>query len=238
MRNEITVAVAVLSLLAAAGDAGGGPASAFAPGASADKEAGPHTRGIGRARVTVRVYDTTVMPVADQTVALRAATGVLAAAGIDVAWLACGRGNSAMNPSGCDTPIGRAEVAVRLLRLPGAPTMQGELSLGYSLIDVPAAAGALATIYVDRVAWFSARANVDMRLVLGRAIAHEIGHLLQGTNAHGAAGLMRAVWLRTELQRDDPSDWLFTTSESLAMRAALRHREQQIHMAAHIIWTK
>ncbi len=52
---------------------------------------------------------------------------------------------------------------------------------------------------------------------------------------------MRAVWLRAELQRDDPSDWLFSTRESLGMRAAVRHREQQIEqidMAANIIGTK
>jgi hypothetical protein len=73
--------------------------------------------------------------------------------------------------------------------------------------------------------------------VLGFAVAHEIGHLLLGNNAHGAAGVMRAVWSRGELQRNDPADWLFTTGESLAMARAL-HQRQQIQMAANIIWTK
>jgi len=204
-------------------------------------EAVPDAPGVGRVRVPVRVYDMTVMPAADQTAALHEATGVLAAAGIDITWLECGPNNSAMRPSACNLPGGFRQLAVRLLRLPGEPTMHGEFPMGYSLIDMRAAAGALATIYVDRVAWLSARANADMRLVLGRAMAHEIGHLLLGANEHSAAGLMRAVWLRAELQRDDPSDWLFSTRESLAMRAAVRHREQQIEqndMAANIVGTK
>src|SRR5258706_5340629 len=39
--------------------------------------------GVARARVQIRVYDATVMPAANQEVGLRAAAGVLAAAGID-----------------------------------------------------------------------------------------------------------------------------------------------------------
>ena len=69
---------------------------------------------------------------------------------------------------------------------------------------------------------------------LGFAVAHEVGHLLLGTNAHGAAGLMRAVWSRSELQRNDPADWLFTAGESLAMSRALHQR--QLQMAANITW--
>jgi hypothetical protein len=214
------------------------PEQAALIAAKVSVEAVPHTLGVGRARLRVRVYDTAVMPAGEQTVALRAATGVLAAAGIDITWLECGRDDSGMNPSECDLLIGRDDLVVRLLRLPGEPTMHGELPLGYSLIDMRAAAGVLATIYVDRVSWLSAGANVDMGLVLGRAVAHEIGHLLLGTNVHGAAGLMRAVWSRAELQRDEPFDWLFTTRESVAMRAALRHRRQQIEVAANSIWTK
>jgi hypothetical protein len=189
--------------------------------------------GVARARVQVRVYDTTVMLAADQTVALRAAAGVLAAAGIDVTWVMCGEAGSG-NPRVCDVPIGRSEVAVRLVRLPGVTSYRGELELGYSLVDTTAAAGALATIYVDRVQWLAAQSGVESPFVIGMAIAHEIGHLLLGTNKHSASGLMRAVWSRQQLQRHEATDWRFTKDQAAGMVRAMRDREMQ--MASNIIW--
>ena len=186
-----------------------------------------------RARVQVRVYDTTVMPAADQTVALRAAAGVLAAAGIDVTWLMCGRSGGA-NPPACERPLDRGERSVRLVQLPGVTSHRGELELGYSLVDTRAAAGALATVYADRVQWLAARASADFAGLLGMAVAHEIGHLLLGTNLHNTAGIMRAVWTTKEMQHHDASDWMFSPDESATMLRALR--DPGMEMAANIHW--
>jgi hypothetical protein len=183
----------------------------------------------------VRVYDTQVMPAADQTVALRAAAGVLAAAGIDVTWVPCGR-MADVNPASCDRPLMRSEVSVRLVQLPGVVSQTGQLELGYSLIDRSASAGALATVYVDRVGWLAGQASVGSPFVVGMAIAHEIGHLLLGTNNHGHTGIMRAVWTSAELQHRDAADWQFTPDESANMLRALRERNLQ--MAANIDWGK
>ena len=90
--------------------------------------------------------------------------------------------------------------------------------------------GALATIYIDRVTWLADSAGVDARLVLGRAIAHELGHLLLGTNAHSDAGLMRAVWSCDALQRNTTVDWLFAPADASAMRQAV-HLRSVVRMA-------
>ena len=203
------------------------------PSSGADTDGGVQ---FGRARVQVRVYDTTVMSAADQTVALRAATGVLAAAGIDITWLVCGISDLSANPEACTTRLTRDELAVRLVRLAGTPSARGQLSLGYSLLDMSAGGGTLATVYVDRVEWLVAQARHSqpssqgdhLNQLLGFAVAHEVGHLLLGTNTHAAAGLMRAVWSRSDLQRNDPADWLFTAADSLAMSRALRQRQVQM----------
>ena len=260
VRKAITAALVVAGLLGAAIDAGA--ASDSVPSSGADANGGLR---FGRARVQVRVYDATVMSAADQTVALRAATGVLAAAGIDIRWLVCGS-DVAANPADCAAPLTRDELAVRLLRLAGTPSARGQLSLAYSLLDMSTGGGTLATVYVDRVEWLVAQGGNSQlpipnlqddregRLgrwklevgvssegdaaarVLGFAVAHEVGHLLLGTNAHADVGLMRAVWSRSDLQRNHPADWLFTSAESLAMSRALRQRHVQ--MAANITWTK
>jgi len=188
---------------------------------------------LDRARVQVRVYDTTVMPAADQTVALRAAAGVLAAAGIDITWVSCGKSGDG-SPEVCAHPLGRNELSLRLVRLPGITSHRGELELGYSLVDTSVAAGALATVYEDRVQWLASQSGVESPFVVGMAIAHEVGHLLLGTNNHGTAGIMRPIWTAKELQRRDASDWMFSPEESATMLRSFRERTMQ--MAANIHW--
>jgi hypothetical protein len=39
---------------------------------------------------------------------------------------------------------------------------------------------------------------VEAAKVLGRVIAHEVGHLLLGHNAHSSEGIMRANWNKAD----------------------------------------
>ena len=110
---------------------------------------------------------------------------------------------------------------IRFLRRPVPLDYAGQAPLGTSLIDTRAGSGSLATIYVDRVARFARDSGTQAGVLLGRAIAHEIGHLLLGTTAHTRTGLMRAVWSSDALQRSNAADWLFTPSDARAMRDGL-----------------
>jgi hypothetical protein len=56
--------------------------------------------------------------------------------------------------------------------------------------------------------------------LLGRAIAHELGHLLLGTTSHEREGLMRAYWLADEVRRRFTRDWTFSASSILDVRRA------------------
>ena len=99
-----------------------------------------------------------------------------------------------------------------------------------SLLDLPLSprvwthAGSLATIYLDRVQELAALAAVDESELLGRAIAHEIGHMLIGRPDHSRTGLMRAVWVSGELRRGVPTDWLFSGGEAAELRRQLASR--------------
>ena len=175
-------------------------------------------------RVVIRTYDSVGLPVADLESAVATATGILEASGLEMAWHACEVALVRNTAHPCATPLGANEIAVRIVRLTTEAGYRGELSLGYSLVDTATRSGALATIYIDRVAWLSEAAGVDRHVVLGRALAHEVGHLLLGTNAHSQAGLMRAVWSCKALQRNVRRDWLFAPVDARAMRQAVRLR--------------
>ena len=97
--------------------------------------------------------------------------------------------------------------------------------MGDALVDTGARGGSLATIYTTRVAWLAEAGQSDPHVLMGRAIAHEIGHLLLGTNGHADRGLMRARWSAGEVRRRVAPDWLFTSVDAHQMRQAVASRQ-------------
>ena len=64
--------------------------------------------------------------------------------------------------------------------------------------------GVLATVFVDRTRGLAGDLRIDHDALLGRTIAHELGHLLLATTAHAKVGLMREAWSREELAVGSP----------------------------------
>ena len=58
---------------------------------------------------------------------------------------------------------------------------------GYALVDGEAQGGRLATIFADRVTAAALRLHVNRPTLMGRMLAHELGHLLLGSNSHARA---------------------------------------------------
>jgi hypothetical protein len=115
--------------------------------------------------------------------------------------------------------------------LPVPQGYTGSLPLGDAMIDTHAHSGVLATIYFDRIEWLARQAGADGRTLLGRAIAHELGHLLMATTTHGPVGLMRAYWSQDEVRRAHPRDWSFAPGELAAMRRRAEARERDTRLA-------
>jgi hypothetical protein len=173
----------------------------------------------------VRIYNNVGISPEDLRIATREAEGILQAAGISVAWMECWHLDR--EPSGapdeCRRPL---EGQALTLRLPAAAAVRPAkvMSMGYSLVQLRNQVPFLATVYSERVLSVARSANVDPRLLLGRAIAHEIGHLLLNTTRHAGTGLMRETWTVSELQRNDPVDWEFRAEDTQIMRVAVSAR--------------
>ena len=184
--------------------------------------------------VTVRTYDITSLPAETRQAALATATEILRGAGVSVSWMACDAVFVRSGEDPCLLPLGRTELSVRFVRLPPPPGHHGALPLGYSLVDTRARTGALATMYVDRVAGLAVNCDIDLGTLLGRAVAHEIGHLLLGTKAHTEKGLMQALWSREAIRGSADARWTFTAREARAMRDALRVRAAERYAAVQL----
>ena len=159
----------------------------------------------------------------DIRTARRTASAILERAGIQVVWLECALPDGPTDADACAQVPRRNELVVRIVP---AGAVDGRLdvdTLGSALVDVDAGMGSLATVYADRVRALAQRAGVDDAELLGRAMAHEVGHLLLGTNRHAAHGLMRASWSSVDL-RGHRVQWFFNGKEGEAMRSGIASR--------------
>jgi hypothetical protein len=178
-----------------------------------------HAQPSRREPLVVRSYDTFGVSPALMRIAERDVENTFDAAGIDVEWKACAVRRGASAPAACaDIPVPRE----LLMRIVAAPRTERDPEVvGFSYVDAGAKRGTLGTVYMDRVAALAYRLRAEPGLMLGRAIAHEIAHLLLGTTAHSSDGVMRPHWLQ---HRRDPAAWSFSVEEAAELRAALAAR--------------
>lgn len=185
--------------------------------------------GTKRTNLVVRTYDAFHVAAADWEAAISGAATILDTAGIGVEWVHCSSyraGEPDSGPPRCTLPYARNEVTLRVIDRP----VQGPadvILLGDSMLDRSVRSGTLATIYLDPVERLARTARVTTGTVLARAMAHELGHLLLGTNTHSARGLMRPVWTAEELTRNEPVDWSIPRDDGAKMRRALARREPE-----------
>jgi hypothetical protein len=85
------------------------------------------------------------------------------------------------------------QVAIRVIpKPPGNKTDPRWQHLGQSIAGHDG--GTYGTIFLEPAEEEASEANLPPVIVLAYAVAHEIGHLLLGDQAHSPQGLMRARW--------------------------------------------
>ena len=175
--------------------------------------------------LVLRVFDRSGGLPADRQAVIQAADSILRQADISATWVDCSRDSALASQAPCTDPLRSGELAIRITAGPPETAPREQRALGYSLVE-PEVGGTLATVFSDRVAWLASSSGVEHTALMGRAVAHEIGHLLIGTNEHSPSGLMRALWTSAELERDERTDWLFTTDDHARLRRSRLGREQ------------
>ncbi len=197
-----------------------GASDLSAEGHSAKGEASP----VPEAAVAVRTYNYAAVS-AEQLASARAETAhIFQRAGISLEWIECRVPGS--EGALCTEPL----LAGRdlMLRLVDRTPAQGEriVALGESMLDREQRGGVLMTIDLVPVRTIAGRAATAIATLLGRAIAHEIGHMLLGSREHPRSGLMRAMWSQDELRGLKPASWGFSAREAAQMREALRGKSR------------
>jgi len=65
-------------------------------------------------------------------------------------------------------------------------------------------------------------------VLLGHVLAHEIGHILQGTDRHSETGLMKARWDSREIMAMDWKPLSFTADDVVLIRIGMATREAHL----------
>lgn len=169
--------------------------------------------------VTVRTYNYASISVGQLEAAQSEATHIFSRSRISIAWTGC-RVPGAVSGSACTDPLlpGR-DLMLRLMDRPASGDRF--VALGESMLDHRDRAGVLMTVNTLSVRAVAQSAGIPTAMLLGRAIAHEIGHLLLGSGEHPRVGIMRAQWSSDELRGLKPAQWGFSPREGEQMRQTL-----------------
>jgi hypothetical protein len=178
----------------------------------------------GAGVVRVRVYNYARAPQAMLTAAGREAERIFAGAGLSSHWRICRIRQDAREPDdpACEGSAQPWEVALRIVPDSG-PADSDTISpdvLGYAVIG-PDRTGVVATVLFERVSGLGERRGMAVTALLGRVMAHEVGHLLLGSSDHGRYGLMRARWVLGGSEATQVADWRFTGDEATRMRSRI-----------------
>jgi hypothetical protein len=174
--------------------------------------------------LVIRVYDNAGVPANERARAVSRANAILARTDIAVEWIDCparqGLARQSSPSLTCATPPTSQELVIRLVNSTSGTLGMGHAALGYSLIDAETSTGTIGTVFIDRVNQLAASVKVETSTLMGRAIAHEIGHLILGSNQHSDAGIMREIWTVEQLLKNRGRDWVFLPAEGERMRQA------------------
>src|SRR5215472_9364215 len=173
------------------------------------------------ATTTVLVYNNAHVSPGILSAAEREAGRILDAAGVGMIWVECPTGSAtagAVRP--CSATLKSTDIMLRVLPPPAQRSLRG---FGFAI------SSNLASVYYDdavRLAVEEEYVEFDARIILGCVIAHELGHLLLGSNSHSSAGIMQSPWGRKQVQQALMGTLLFTAEQAEVMRAEARDRTE------------
>ena len=170
--------------------------------------------------ITVNIYNYSQASPAILSKAEREASRILGTAGLQLVWLRCPVEPSAAGSQGpCQKTPEATDLRLRILAEPIKNKFEDTV-FGFTVHPV------LASVYYDYAARRarSDDAEFETPIIVGCVIAHELGHLLLGTNSHSGKGIMQGRWESSQFRQLMTGSLIFTTAQAELMRAEARAR--------------
>ena len=153
------------------------------------------------------------------------AAHILAQTGLHVEWLNCAPGGSHVpdqfeQPSACSYP---SHLSVRIV-LAGRSVREDIFGEAYTDSQ---GKGTYIKLYYAHLAEPNAHLPLGEGELLGCVIAHEVGHLLLGTDSHSHEGIMQGHWEDPQLREAGKGNLQFTPSLAGLMRERLAGEQKK-----------
>lgn len=177
--------------------------------------------------ITLRVVNEAQVDERLLSEARKEAAGILNRAGVGLTWLDCD-GDS----EPCQRPRGPADFRFRIAT--GRPAWTSQENLGFT--EHAGGNGSAGVNYpavlklAEKLNGFAhgiTPAAVYAPGFLGAAIAHEIGHLILGANAHHPDGVMRADWGREQFELIKLGGLNFAREQARQLQSEVKNRISQ-----------
>jgi len=172
-----------------------------------------------RTKVAVLVHNYAHLPAQILNEAQNRASLIFRKAGVEIEWADCPLNNEdpSLYPK-CPAILDRTQLFLRIL-----PTTVAKTESGGEAFVV----ARIANISWNRVEEQAQRLNVSAPRLMGHTVAHELGHLLLGSNSHSRAGIMTARWDATTVTRICQEGLYFNHQQSELIRSEVRQRQDQ-----------
>ena len=174
--------------------------------------------------ITVLVNDSARVKPSVLRKAEREAGRMFDAAGIEIQWVNCSETNE------CRRILGPQEFVLHIVT--GGKTLNdfifGEAFLGED------GRGQYSDVFFDRLR--QAQGDVNLALLLGAVSAHELGHLLLGSNSHSRIGIMEPRWGPEGLRTIGMGRLLFTPEQARSMRNRISAGAARVNLSGNLYW--
>jgi hypothetical protein len=181
-------------------------------------------------KVIARVYNYARVEPATLALAENEAQRIYQHAGVTIVWrdipLSAVK-QGAVQASRPDEPAySFPDVFLRIVPSSMSPIDRHE-TLGCALPSSKGRPASDAWVLFDRIEQVARHGIASPYQILGHAMAHEIGHLLLGQDAHAVAGVMRADWRTQDYILMSQASLLFTPRQAELIRLAVQARIRQ-----------
>ena len=163
--------------------------------------------------ITVLVNDSAGLKPSVLRKAEREAGRLFDAAGIEIQWVNCGERFE------CRHILGPKEFVLHIVA--GGQTRSGFV-FGEAFLGEDGC-GQYSDVFFDRLK--EAQGDVSLALLLGAVSAHELGHLLLGSNSHSRIGIMEPRWQQDSVQKIGKGMLVFTREQGELMRKRIQKEE-------------
>jgi len=168
--------------------------------------------------ITIALYDDVQLSPRLLADAKDEATRIYQKAGISIWWIICKSSGRIGQPDlRCQDPPSATRLNLRIV--PRAQTFSDGI-FGVAFLSSEGS-GAYSDVFYDSVEKLDRDWHVGLARVLGHVIAHELGHLILGSNAHSRQGVMCPRWHRDELHLASRGALLFSVEQARLMRKRL-----------------